>query len=65
MKDERAKYLIVNAADISKQLYQVERVAYCNDFYNIYHRVQKIDANEVFAKNNVPDEFRKIIVMMI
>ena len=62
MKDERAKYLIVNAADITKQLYQVERVAYCNDFYNIYHRVEKIDANEVFAKNNVPDEFRKIIV---
>ena len=62
MKDERAKYLIVNAADITKQLYQVERVAYCNDFDNIYHRVEKIDANEVFAKNNVPDEFRKIIV---
>jgi len=62
MKDERAKYLIVNAADITKQLYQVERVAYCNDFDNIYHRVEKIDANEVFAKNNVPDEFCKIIV---
>lgn len=62
MKDERAKYLIVNAVDITKQLYQVERVAYCNDFDNIYHRVEKIDANEVFAKNNVPDEFRKIIV---
>ena len=62
MKDERAKYLIVNAADITKQLYQAERVAYCNDFDNIYHRVEKIDANEIFAKNNVPDEFRKIIV---
>ena len=62
MKEEKAKYLIVNAADITKQLYQVERVSYCNDFDNIYHRVEKIDANEIFAKNNVPDEFRKIIV---
>jgi len=35
MEDERAKYLIVNANDITKQLYQVERVAYCNDFDNI------------------------------
>ena len=62
MKDERSKYLIINATDITKQLYQCERIAYCNDFDNIYHRVEKIDANEIFAKNNVPDEFRKIIV---
>ncbi|MBP5684273.1 MAG: hypothetical protein J6X02_03355 [Bacilli bacterium] len=62
MKDERAKYLIINAFDITKQLYQGERVACCNDFYNIYHRAGTIDANEIFAKNNVPEEFRKIIV---
>ena len=62
MKDERARYLIINAADITKQLYQVERVAYFNDFDNIYHRVEKINPNEIFAKNNVPYEFRKIIV---
>jgi len=62
MIDERAKYLIISATDIAKQLYQVERVAYCNDFYNIYHRIEKVDANETFAKNNVPDEYRKIIV---
>ena len=62
MIDEKAKYLIINATDITKQLYQVERVACCNDFYNIYHRVEKINPNEIFAKNNVPYEFRKIIV---
>ena len=62
MKEERAKYLIVNATDITKQLYQVERIAYCNDFDNIYHRIGKIDANEIFAKNNIPDKFRKIII---
>lgn len=62
MMDEKAKYLIINATDITKQLYQVERIAYCNDFDNIYHRVNKIDANETFAKNNVPDEYRKIII---
>ena len=62
MIDERAKYLIVNASDITKQLYQTERVAYCNDFDNIYHRVEQIKANEIFARYNVPDEFQKIIV---
>lgn len=62
MKDERAKYLLVNATNIIKQLYRVEREAYCNDFDNIYHIAGKIDANEIFAKNNVPDEFRRIII---
>ena len=62
MIDEKAKYIIVNANDISKQLYQVERVASCNDFYNIYKRVKRIDANEAFAKNKVPDKFRRIII---
>lgn len=62
MKDERAKYLIVNAADITKQLYQSERVACCNDFYNVYHRRGTIDANEIFAKKNVPEQFQKIII---
>ena len=62
MNDERAKYLIINAVNVTKQLYKVERVAYCNDFDNIYHRAGKISADEIFAKNNVPDEFRIIIV---
>ena len=62
MIDEKAKYLIVNANDIFKQLYQKERVACCNDFYNIYKRVKRINANEAFAKNNVPDKFRSIII---
>ena len=62
MKDERAKYLLVNATNIIKQLYRVEREAYCNDFDNTYHIAGKIDANEIFAKNNVPDEFRRIII---
>ena len=62
MEDERAKYLIVNANDITKQLYKFERIAYCNDFDNIYHRVKKINADEIFAKNNVPERFRIIII---
>ena len=62
MKDERAKYLIVDASDVTKQLYQVERIAYCNDFDNIYHRTEKISANDIFANNSIPDQFRKIIV---
>ena len=64
MISERAKYLIVNANDIFKQLYQKERVAYCNDYENIYNRVGKISANEIFDKNNVPKEFQRIIIMI-
>ena len=62
MKDEKAKYLIVKASNITKQLYECERVAYCNDFDNIYHKTEKINASEIFAKNNIPEEFQKIIV---
>ena len=53
MKDERAKYLIVDASDVTKQLYQVERIFYCNDFDDIYHRAEKISANEIFANNSI------------
>lgn len=60
--NKREKYLLINATDINKQLYQFERVAYCNDFFNIYHRVKKIDAKKIFEKNNVPDEYQKIII---
>ena len=62
MIDEKAKYLIVNANDISKRLYQTEMVAYCNDFDNINHRAEKIDATEIFTKNNVQEEFQKVII---
>ena len=62
MKDEKAKYLIVNAKDITKQLYEVERVATYNDFDNIYHKKEKVSASEIFTRNNVPDKYQKIIV---
>ncbi len=62
MKDEKAKYLLVDASNVSKQLYRMERVASCNDFYNMYHRINRVKASEIFNNNNVPEEYQKIIV---
>lgn len=62
MKDERAKYLMVDVTEISKQLYRMERVFAFNDFDNIYTPEGMITAKEVFDKYNIPEEFQKIIV---
>ena len=65
MTDEKAKYLLVSAADITKQKYKHVREFRLNDFFNFYDRAEKIDANEIFANNGVPEECRIIIVKTI
>ena len=62
MRDERAKYLIIDSAEINKQLYKVTREAAFNDFYNVYKPNGMMPANNIFEKNGIPEEFRKIIV---
>lgn len=59
---KKEKYLIVKASDVNKQLYECERIAYCNDFDNIYHRVDKVNLNNVFEENKVPNKFRMIFI---
>lgn len=62
MKDERAKYLIIQGTEINKKLYKVNRTASLNDFYNIYEENGTISAKQIFEKYEVPEEFQKIIV---
>ena len=62
MRDERAKYLIIDSTEINKQLYKVTRESAFNDFYNVYKPNGMMSANNIFEKNGIPEEFRKIIV---
>lgn len=62
MKDEKAKYLMVDVNEVNKQLYHMERVFAFNDFDNIYTPEGMISAREIFDKYKVPEEFQKIIV---
>lgn len=62
MKDEKAKYLIIDSTEIHKQLYKVKREYALNDFYNTYTPDRIINAEEVFSKYGIPEEFQKIIV---
>lgn len=62
MKDEKARYLIIDSTEINKQLYKVTREAAFNDFYNVYEPNGMMDASQIFEKNGIPEEFRKVIV---
>ena len=63
VKNERAKYLIVDAKDVVKSLYRIERVFAFNDFDNLYYKEGTMTIDEAFSKTGiVPDEFRKIII---
>ena len=62
MRDERAKYLIIDSTEISKKVYKVTRKAAFNDFYNEYKPTGKMNASYIFEKYGIPEEFRKIIV---
>ena len=60
MKDERKKYVIVNAADINITIRQRERVSGFNDFWNEYKQVGQTTAKQVFESHQIPEEFQKI-----
>ena len=62
MKDEKAKYLMIDAMEISKQLYNMKREFSFNDFDNIYIPAGMITAREIFNNYDIPEEFHKIIV---
>jgi len=59
MKDEKAKYLIVDASEINKQLYKVTREFSCNGFDNGYEPNEMMDARQIFDKRcrKIHDEF--------
>ena len=62
MKDEKAKYLIIDAQNVYKQLYEIIEVFICDDSYKVYKPKKIIDARHFFVKNDIPEEFQKIII---
>lgn len=62
MKDEKAKYLMIDAIDIKKQLYYADRIFMFNDFENVYMPDKVVTSSDVCDKYNIPEEFKKIIV---
>lgn len=60
MKDERKKYIIVDANDINVTLRKHERVSGFNDFWNEYPACGETTAKAIFEKHQVPAQFQKI-----
>lgn len=60
MKDERKKYIIVDAKDINITLRKKVRVSGFNDFWNEYQEVGETTAKKVFEEHQIPEEFQKI-----
>lgn len=61
MKEERRKYVIVDAGNINITLRQMERVSGFNDFWNEYKAVGQTTAKKVFEEHHIPEEFQKIV----
>ena len=62
MKNEKAKYLIVDSSEIEKKLYEMERIFAFNASFHDYYVIGKAKAKEIFEKNNTPEKFQKIII---
>ena len=62
MNDKKARYLIIDANNLTKQLYGVTREFSFNDWVNEYEKEDIITAGEVFNKNNIPVKYQKIIL---
>lgn len=60
MKDERKKYIIVNAQDINITLRERVRVSGFNDFWNEYQAVGETTAKAIFEQHQIPEQFQKI-----
>ena len=64
MIDKLARYLIVDAQNVTKTVYKTEEEFSMNEFYTYYSKENIIKANKIFKKNNVPGKFRKIIIKL-
>ena len=62
MKEEKAKYLLVESSDLLKKVYEIRRESGFNDNWNVALSRKFIEAREVFNYFNVPDEYQNIII---
>lgn len=60
MKEQRCKYIIVDANDIDVILKKRERVSGFNDFWNEYTPYDSTSAKQYFEEHQIPEEFQKI-----
>lgn len=59
MKDESARYLLIDSSCFNKIIYKIIK----SGLFNYEHEISDLfNACDIFEKNNVPDEYRKIIV---
>ena len=58
MKDKKAKFLIVNASEITRQLYKVDEEHVLGKLF----LTETITSDLVFNMNNIPEEFQKLII---
>lgn len=59
MKDKCARYLIIDANYFNKSIYKFVKNGLFNYKYDLYNFIR---VSDIFEQNNIPEEYRKIIV---
>lgn len=62
MKDEFAKYLLINSNEIEKQIYTFNSSGLYNNSNDISISETTIKSKEIFDKYDIPEKFQKIII---
>lgn len=64
MNDKITRYLFVDSRDMTMSVYKCYKELVANDYINLYIKDIIMSASKVFKKNNVPKDFRKIIIKL-
>ncbi len=64
MNDKITRYLFVDSRNMTKTIYKWHKELIANDNANIYEKDIIMSASKIFKKNNVPKDFRKIIIKL-
>ena len=59
-RNNNGKYIFVNGEELTRPVYTVTRELVLNDYESFYHLIGKETMNDVFDRNNIPSEFRKV-----
>lgn len=64
MNNKIARYLFVDSRNMTKTIFELRQELICNDKVNIFEKDTIVSASKIFKKNNVPKDFRKIIIKL-
>ena len=64
MNDKITKYLFVDSRDMTKTIYKSHNEMIALDSVSIYEKDLIMLASSIFKKNNVPKDFRKIVLKL-